>query len=109
MRTSYSFLFLWTLAVFAAVSAFVFQLSIRSKIISIGYELGRTKAEQEKLKEAKRVLQVETGSYRNPERIDMIARGLLGMESPPPERIIPLAMRGKAVEGAKLASEEHVR
>jgi cell division protein FtsL len=33
---------------------------------------------------------VEAASYKTPERVEIIARTLLGMEPPPPERIVPL-------------------
>ena len=39
----------------------------------------------------KRVLQVEAASYKTPERVEIVARTLLGMEPPAPDRIIPLA------------------
>jgi hypothetical protein len=39
----------------------------------------------------KRVLQVEAASYRTPERVEIVARTLLGMEPAPPDRIVPLA------------------
>jgi len=37
------------------------------------------------------VLELESASYKTPERVELVARTLLGMEPPPPERIVPLA------------------
>ena len=36
------------------------------------------------------MLEVEAASYKTPERVEIVARTLLGMEPPPPERIVPL-------------------
>jgi cell division protein FtsL len=82
---------LWTLAIVATVCAFVVHLALRGKTVALGYELGRARAEQARLREVKRVLQVESASYKTPERVEIVARTLLGMEPPPPDRIIPLA------------------
>ena len=62
-----AFLSLWTLAVAATVSAFVVHLALR---------------------EVHRVLELEASSYKTPERVEFVARSLLGMEPPPPERIV---------------------
>lgn len=85
------FLMLWTLATFATVAAFVVHLTLRGKAISLGYELGRARSEQARLREVKRVLTLEAASYKTPERVEIVARTLLGMETPPPERVVPLA------------------
>ncbi|MEO6572877.1 MAG: cell division protein FtsL [Polyangiaceae bacterium] len=82
---------IWTLAIIATVSAFVLHLALRGKTISLGYELGRARSEQARLREVKRVLQVESASYRTPERVEIVARTLLGMEPPASDRIVPLA------------------
>src|SRR5580658_1352562 len=84
------FMWLWTLATVATVSAFVLHLALHGRIVSLGYDLGRARAEQARLREVKRVLEVEAASYRTPERVEIVARTLLGMEPPPPERIVPL-------------------
>jgi hypothetical protein len=87
---SRSFLALWTLATVATVCAFVVHLALRGKTVSLGYELGRARAEQARLREVKRVLEVERASYETPERVEIVARTLLGMEPPPHDRIVPL-------------------
>jgi cell division protein FtsL len=89
-RGSRTFLALWTLAMVATVCAFLVHLALRGRTVSLGYELGRARAEQARLREVKRVLEVEAASYKTPERVEIVARTLLGMEPPPPERIVPL-------------------
>ncbi len=91
MRKPRAFVAVWTLAIVATVSAFVLHLALRGRTVSLGYELGRAKNEQARLREVKRVLQVESASYKTPERVEIVARTLLGMEPPSPDRVIPLA------------------
>jgi cell division protein FtsL len=84
------FLALWTLAVFATVVAFVLHLGLRGKTVELGYKLGKARKEQARLREMKRVLSLEAASYRTPERVETVAKSLLGMTPPPPERVIVL-------------------
>jgi cell division protein FtsL len=84
------FLALWTLAVIATVAAFVLHLGLRGRTVDLGYQLGRARADQARLREQKRVLSLEAASYETPQRVEMVARTLLGMNPPPPERVIPL-------------------
>jgi cell division protein FtsL len=90
MRTSRAFLPLWTLAMIATVAAFVLHLALRGKTVELGYELGKARAEQARLREVKRVLELEAASYKTPERVEIVARTLLGMEPPASDRIVPL-------------------
>ena len=85
-----AFLLTWTLAVAASVCAFVVHLALRGRTLSLGYELGRARAEQAHLREVKRVLELEKASYETPERVEIVARTLLGMEPPTPDRIVSL-------------------
>ena len=82
------FLAIWTLAVAATVAAFVLHLALRGRTVDLGYRLGRARAEQARLREVKRVLSLEAASYETPQRVEMVARTLLGMTPPPPERVI---------------------
>ena len=84
------FVTVWTLAIVATVLAFVLHLALRGRTVALGYELGRARAEQARLREVKRVLEVESASYKTPERVDIVARTLLGMEPPTPDRMIVL-------------------
>jgi cell division protein FtsL len=88
MTPSRSFLALWTLAVLAATSAFVLYLALRVQSVQLGYDLGRVHARVARLREVKRVLELELASYKTPERVDLVARTLLGMSEPTPDRIL---------------------
>jgi cell division protein FtsL len=87
------FLVHWTLAVLATASAFVVHLAMRGRTVSLGYELGKARSEQARLREVKRVLELESASYKTPERVEMVARSLLGMEPPSSERIVNLGAK----------------
>jgi hypothetical protein len=87
MKDERVFLLLWTLAVTAATAAFVLHLGLRVRSVELGYELGRSHARVQRLREVRHVLEVELGSQRTPERVDFVARTLLGMSEPTPERI----------------------
>ncbi len=84
------FLVLWTLAVAASVLAFVVHLGLRGKTMALAYELGQKRAEQARLREVRRVLELEVASYKTPQRVEMVARTVLGMEPPSPERIVAI-------------------
>jgi cell division protein FtsL len=88
MSRGRKFLVLWTLAVIAATSAFVLYLALRIRSIELGYELGRTHARVARLREVKRVLELEVASYKTPERVDLVARSLMGMAEPDHSRIL---------------------
>jgi cell division protein FtsL len=106
MRMTRAFIPLWTLAVVAAVAAFLLHLAMRGKTITLGYELGRARAEQARLREVKRVLQVEAASYKTPERVEIVGRTLLGMEPPAENRIIMLPAAVDPSEGAAEGSDD---
>ncbi len=104
------FLALWSLAVAATVAAFILHLALRGRTVDLGYKLGRTRSEQARLREVKRVLSLEAASYETPQRVEMVAKSLLGMTPPPPDRIIalrtpmPLADRHDSVEASENAA-----
>ncbi len=102
------FLLLWTLAVSASTAAFIVHLALRGKIVDVGFRLGKARVEQAKLREVKRVLELEATSYQTPKRVEMVARTLLGMTPPPPERVIVLKVDGARVEskGPVVANKE---
>lgn len=83
------FLIVWTLAVAAATSAFTVYLALRMRSVELGYELGRAHAHLGRLREVKRVLELELASHETPERVDFVARSVLGMSEPSADRILP--------------------
>ncbi len=103
MRSQRPFLLLWTLAVVAAVAAFVLHLALRGRTVQLGYQLGRERSEQARLREIKRVLELEAASYETPQRVEVVARTLLGMRPPEVDRIVPV--NGPAVSPLPLPGE----
>jgi cell division protein FtsL len=89
-RKARAFVAVWSAAVLATCTAFVAELSLRGKTLALGYELGRARSEEIRLREVRRVLEVESSSYKTPERVEVVARTLLGMEQPGRDRVIPL-------------------
>jgi cell division protein FtsL len=92
------FLALFALAVLAATSAFVLHLALRVRSVELGYELGRTHAHVARLREVRHVLELEIASHKTPERVDFVARTLLGMSEPSPDRILPAGAMPDAPE-----------
>lgn len=90
VNRSRPFLVLWTLAVLASVAAFVLHLGLRGRIFKLGFEIGKERSEQARLREARRVLELEVASFQNPQRVEVIGKTLLGMQAPTPDRIIPM-------------------
>jgi cell division protein FtsL len=103
VRSRKAFLPVWTLAIAATASAFVVHLALRGKTVQLGYELGHARQEQARLREVKRVLEVESASYKTPERVEIVGRTLLGMEPPTPDRIVPLPAQPSSAERDDLA------
>jgi cell division protein FtsL len=83
-------LILWTLAVAASSAAFVLHLALRGRNVELGYALGKARGEQARLREVKRVHELEAASYETPQRVEVVARTLLGMQPPAAERIVPV-------------------
>ncbi len=88
MKRRQPFLVVWALAVAATASAFTVYLALRMRAIEIGYELGRAQAHLGRLREVKRILELEIASYETPERIDLVARTALGMSAPSADRML---------------------
>lgn len=104
-RRANMFLALWTLAVVATASAFLFYLAVRVQTVDTGYELGRAHGEVARLREVERVLELELSAHETPERVDLISRTLFGMEEPAPERVFsagsdPVVEPSDSEEGA---------
>jgi cell division protein FtsL len=100
-----SFLVLWSMAVTASVAAFCVLLTLRVRAIEMGYELGRVHGQLGRLREVRRVLELEVASYQTPERVDLVARTLLGMAPPGNDRML----RGRALPKVLDAERQAVR
>ncbi|HEY8427728.1 MAG TPA: cell division protein FtsL [Sandaracinaceae bacterium] len=84
------FLALWSVAVIAAAAAYVAHVSLRHHTVQLGYEVGQARRAQRRLIEQRRLLAIEAATLRQPERVETIARGTLGMDVPEPARIVPV-------------------
>jgi len=93
LKSERVFLTLWTLAILAATAAFVLHLGLRVRSVELGYELGRAHARVARLREVRHVLELEVASHKTPERVDFVARTLLGMSEPTADRILPAGRR----------------
>ncbi len=87
------FAWMWTAAVVAATAAFLAHLAVRHEVVRLGYQVGEARAEQRRLQEQKRLLELEAASLRQSARIEAIARGRLGM-APPQSVPTPRAAAG---------------
>lgn len=101
-----SFLWLWTAAVVAASAAFCAYLTLRVKAIELGYELGRAHGQLARLREVRRVLELEVASYQTPERVDLVARTLLGMAPPGSERMLRGSALPKVLDAERSEARE---
>ncbi len=90
MKRPRTFLVLWTLAVAATTSAFVVHLALRNRELELGYALGRSQARIARLREVKRVLELELASNGTPSRVELVAKALFKMAPPTPDRIISM-------------------
>jgi cell division protein FtsL len=101
-----SFLVLWTMAVLASTAAFCAFLTLRVRAIEMGYELGRVHGQLARLREVRRVLELEVASYQTPERVDLVARTLLGMGPPGVDRMLRGAALPKVLDAEREAVSE---
>ena len=89
-KSSASFIMLWTAAVLATAAAFIVHLSMRFETIELGYEVGSERHEQRRLIEECRLLSLEAAILRQSERVEAVGRGILQMDTPDSERIVPI-------------------
>jgi cell division protein FtsL len=75
-------------------------------LVVFGYELGRTHAHVARLREVRHVLELEIASHKTPERVEFVARTLLGMTEPSPDRILPAGAMPDAPELAEQAPSD---
>lgn len=67
----------------------VFHSWERSQIVNMGYEIQRLQAVEESLLRSRKALILEEETLKNPQRIDELARGVLGMSPLRPQQILP--------------------
>jgi cell division protein FtsL len=88
------FLLLWTAAVLAAAMAFIVHLAMRFETVRLGYEVGRERRAQRALVESRRNLALEAATLRQAARVEAVARRVLDMDVPEPERVVPVGRSG---------------
>lgn len=70
--------------------AFVVHLAVRHENVLLGIDLSAKRAEQRHLLQARRALEIEAETLRDPIRIERIARDVLHMEIASAARIVPI-------------------
>ena len=84
---------LWlTLGPIMLAAVFVALLWERSQLVSIGYETQRMMQTEETLLRVQKTLILEEETLKDPERIDAVARGILGMAPLRPRQVLAAAM-----------------
>lgn len=83
-----STLLLFIIGLFAVgVSAATAHVTLRTRVVRAGYDIGERMREIRALEEEQRRLRVELSLLRSPERIEKVARERLGMVTPAPDQI----------------------
>jgi cell division protein FtsL len=72
------------------IGCFFAFLWIRVNILQTGYQISRSLAEQERMKQENNALRVERSALMSAARIEKIARGELGMVTPQAKQVIVL-------------------
>ena len=83
---------IFTLLVLGGV--LVFQSWERSQIVNMGYEIQRLQAVEDSLLRSHKALILEEETLKNPQRIDELAREVLGMSPLRPQQILPEPVPG---------------
>ena len=105
MKRPVAFLLLWTLAVTATTSAFVVHLALRNRELELGYALGRSQSRIARLREVKRVLELELASNGTPQRVELVAKSLFKMAPPTPDRIVSMGAMPRAAGDSATEAE----
>jgi len=88
------FLALWTVAVLATAVSLVVHLALRFETVRLGYQVSEARRAQRELIDSQRLLSLEAATLRQPDRIESVARGTLGMDVPKPSQIISIGGAG---------------
>lgn len=82
----------WLIAVAGAsaliLSAMLFFVWTRIRVVQTGYEISRANQVQQELLEESRALRLEVATLRAPRRIEAIAGSQLGLRPPRPEQVV---------------------
>jgi cell division protein FtsL len=87
------FLLTWKVAIAACTLAFLVHVTLCIEIIQLGYKLDDALRRERDLREQLTLLTLEAATLRQPKRLETVARAALGLEVPPPERVIMVGAR----------------
>ncbi len=80
----------WLLIFFLLAGALLFKAWVSIQIRQMGYQIETARSEVDSIQQENHLLRVERAALRSPERIDTIARGMLGMTLPSQQQMIIL-------------------
>lgn len=83
----------WKVAVVACTVAFLVHVTLCIENIQLGYKLDKAVKRERELREQLTLLTLEAATLRQPKRLESMARAALGLEVPPPERVIMVGAR----------------
>jgi cell division protein FtsL len=78
----------WWASVLATTLAFLMHLALVFETYDLGYKVSAARKRERELKDQRTLLQLEAATLRRVDRVETVARGTLGMETAPPERVI---------------------
>lgn len=87
------FLVTWKVAIVACTGAFLVHVMLCVEIVLLGYKLNDAVRRERELREQRTLLTLEAATLRQPKRLETVARAALGLEVPPPERVIMVGAR----------------
>ncbi len=77
----------------------VFHVWARTRVLAVGYELGRLETEHRQLLAERDRLNIEVATLRSPGRLERFARERLGMAPPAPGAVVAGMVGGQARVG----------
>lgn len=96
--TGWPRLVLWSLLFVWIAASATLLVSRRARTVTLGYDLARAAAEERRLLDERRSLQLEEASLRSPLRVGVAAAQRMGLRPPAPReirRIVGTAAKGR--------------
>jgi cell division protein FtsL len=83
----------WKVAIVACALAFLVHVTLCIENVQLFYKLDQATHRERALREQVTLLTLEAATLREPKRLESVARAALGLEVPPPERVIMVGAR----------------
>ena len=83
----------WKVAIVACTGAFLVLVTLSIANVQLCYKLDQATQRERALHEQVTLLTLEAATLRQPKRLESVARATLGLEVPPPERVIMVGTR----------------